>query len=128
MMARYAERDGPGWTILGDLERAFFTGTVWAMWDGKHLLGCGGVSPMHPGKGAIWFLGTHRADKRPVMMTRGCKRFVEASAQQWSWMGNLVPAKMHSRIKWLEHLGFDTNKEEAHRLKSEVVAFWRQSR
>lgn len=126
-MARYFERDTPGWSILGDLERAFTISTVWSMWDGKKLLGCGGVTPIMPGKGAIWFLGTHRADKRPIMMTRGCRRFVAASRRDWKWLGNVVPRNMPERIKWLEHLGFDTNKEEAQRLKSEVVAFWLQS-
>ena len=126
VLSRLGGRDGKNWSIVTDLCMAYARAPVWSMYLGDELLGCGGVNPLPDDKrkGAIWFLGTKAADDHPIAMTKACKRFMETERPKWLWMGNLCPTFADYRVRWLERLGFDSNREEAHRYNMPVVSFW----
>lgn len=114
------------WSVRHDLFTAFENDPIWALWDGIHLVGLAGVASLqqHLGFGAIWFLGTTLADTKWRAMTRACRRFIAMQDRHWTRMGNIVPANMPKRIKWLEKLGFDMEPPEAQQLVKGHVTFW----
>lgn len=121
-------RDGPGWSILGDLLHGFGAFPHWALVDGPEndLVALAGVAslPQNPAIGGIWLLGTDLADERWFGMTRATRRWVAMNAPDWFAMGNVVPRHMKKRIDWLRHLGFDISDAEAQGEFIGHVAFW----
>lgn len=119
-------RDGPGWSVLGDLEGAFHKFQHWTLWHPEGLVGMAGVAPLrqNPAIGAIWFLGTDLADTHWLAMTRASIRFIAMQSGDWFAVGNIVPKHMTARRRWLEHLGFDFEDAEAHPNMQGHVAFW----
>jgi len=110
------------WRIQDDLQKSLEVCQCWAMWDGPHLVGVMGARPWK-GVGIIWFLGTDRADKKWIGMTLACRRFKRFQHKHFEILGNFVPSFMKTRIRWLKHLGFDIQENQANVPKG-YVAFW----
>jgi hypothetical protein len=115
------------WSILGDLRRTFAAGNTWSMWWGNDLMAIGGFfcDPRLAGVGSIWFLGTDLADKHPIAMTRGCRRFLDMTLRRFDGIvGNIVPKHLCQRVAWLQHLGFDMREGEAQSMLQGHLIFW----
>lgn len=114
-----------GWSVERELAFQFEHYHPFTLWDGADMIGMGGVAPVphFPQIGAAWFLGTHLADARPIGMTRACKRMKAYGEGRFEKIGNIVPAFMEKRIKWLEFLGFDIDRDKAN-VPDGYVAFW----
>ncbi len=127
-LARATDRFVAGWSVEADLRRALEIGRQWSFWHGDKLAGMGGVTPvLGDGTGAAWFLGTPIADRHWREMTHACRRVLRIEGPRFHRMGNIVPAHMKKRIRWLEFLGFDISKNEAQVPLNGYVAFWSQS-
>lgn len=118
----------PGWTLAGMF--ASERPDCWAMFSNGAFLGLIGIRPLPecPSAGLIWFLGTVEADRQPVALTKGCRRFIDMQRDSFSAMGNVVPQHMVERIRWLSYMGFDIIDEEAQLLPEGMVSFWLTSR
>ena len=124
-LAKMTGRFDDNFSIHRDLETAFKNTEIYSMWRGDRLLACGGVAPTpRDNAGAIWLLGTDAADEFPISLTKGAMQFVRAERKKWRWMGNIVPRHFEKRIKWLKHLGFDTDEKNPQKLKNGYVTFW----
>lgn len=126
--ARATGRWHPGWTIAGDLVKAWPSHPHWAMDSDRGLIGMGGANPLAPGVAAIWFLGTRLADAEWRMMTRLCARFIAMKQAEFPRMGNVLPQGMATRRRWLAHLGFDFPAGEAQQGECGLVTFWTRAR
>jgi hypothetical protein len=114
-----------GWSLEAETRKACAGHEVWAGFYKGELMALGGIAPLpdQPCCGAIWFLGTDLADKEWRAMTRACKRLVGIMAEGWCWVGNVVPAGMAKRIRWLEHIGFDMLESQAQLASIGLAAF-----
>lgn len=102
---------------------------AWSLRGGAGLLGIAGVTPFpeEPDTAAIWFLGTHHVEKKPVLMTKACAQMLAYQLTVYRRLGNMVPAHMGDRVMWLKHLGFDMDWENDHFLRQGFLSFWKSS-
>lgn len=123
--ARATGRWSPDWTIRGELMAGFDRWEHWAILRDCDVVAVGGIAPKpsDPGVGAIWMLGTDLADQHWRQMTRLCRRWLEIHRPHYRILGNVLPAHMMQRRRWLEHLGFDFIENEAQRSASGHVVF-----
>lgn len=114
------------WTLEGDLLSTFDQHQMWSMWRGDDLLGLGGILPFDdlPDVGAVWFLGTRRADTHWRSMTEAADRFLRVFGKDFTNIGNMLPCSSLKRRKWLEYLGFDFIEGEAQLCLEGFDVFW----
>lgn len=117
-------RIGPNWSVESDLLAALDLGPAWTFWQGDQMAGMGGVTPGPMRLGMAWFLGTPVADDHWRGMTRLCGGIVRVEADRFEAIGNMVPAHMTKRLRWLEFLGFDIVSNQAHLPLNGFVTFW----
>jgi len=114
------------WSIRREMIDQFPKFPHWAMLHDGDLLAICGIAPMPCGLGAIWLLGTDLMDVHWRETTRLARQFIAATRSDYLAVGNVVPAHMTDRIRWLKHLGFDISQTKADRPFSRHVAFWSQ--
>lgn len=113
--------------IHAEIGLAITAGPAWTLWWGDDVLGIAGINPApEGGYGAIWFLGTDLADRHWQGMTRAIRRFMAMEMPAFDWVGNVVPAHMEERRRWLHHLGFDFPQIQAQHLPQGLVVFTSQ--
>lgn len=65
-----------------------------------------GVAPVSPGFGAVWMLGTHELKDIRWLFLRESRRWLSVLGDGYELLGNVVDARNHLHIRWLQWLGF----------------------
>lgn len=113
--------------VVATLAVCVIRGNTWSVWDRNAYLGMIGVVRTETGAGVIWFLGTDEADRRPVALTRECRRFAVSQARLHEWLGNVIPPHFSGRKRWLEAIGFDFEPNDDNDAAKPLVFSWRRS-
>lgn len=73
-----------------------------------------GVSPMLPGCGLVWLLGTEDILKVSTQFLRESRKWLDHISSEYDMVGNMVHESNSVSIRWLKWLGFTFLSKRGH--------------